>query len=124
MGSWNPELFEIPCPQLLRDVSRMEPARDGKHVRLDKAGFKSVQRLAIADLGGGVVAAVWPGELKPQAHYLYSDGRAAALIAAAREGGWDWMRQLPTAHARESRPGILSPRGGRTADQAEPFRHA
>jgi hypothetical protein len=57
-------------------------------VRLDRHGVRSTQRLALDDVGGSLLAGLWPAELKPQARYLYSDGRAGALLAAARAFGW------------------------------------
>lgn len=76
-------------PNLLRQITGVEPEPLGDHVRLDKkTTIKSVQRLALGDIGGEAIVAFWPAELKPQAEYLYRDGRAHAMIAAARECGW------------------------------------
>jgi hypothetical protein len=80
--------FTATDPPLLRDVSGIDPEPTGKHVLLGQIGVRSTQRLAIGDRGGTTVAALWPGELKPQAQYLYSSGRSAALIAAARALDW------------------------------------
>jgi hypothetical protein len=81
--------FETPRPDLLREVSGIEPEAPGTHVLLDgDAHVRSTQRLALADFGGGVVVGLWPAELKSQAEYLYRDGRASAMIAAARERRW------------------------------------
>jgi hypothetical protein len=56
---------------------------------LDEARVRSTQRLALADIGGGgVIVALWPAELQPQAQFLYQQGRGGRLIAAARERGW------------------------------------
>jgi hypothetical protein len=82
--------FESPRPQLLREISAIEPEPSGVHVLLDKhAGVRSTQRLALSDVGGGIVVALWPAELKPQADYLYTHGRGKAMVVAARERGWD-----------------------------------
>jgi hypothetical protein len=59
-----------------------------KHVLLAGSGVVSTQRLALGDIGGGLIAALWPAELKQQAKYLYAEGRAEALIAAALSAGW------------------------------------
>jgi len=88
LGPREPGLFDIPRPELLREVSGIKPEADGRHVLLKEAGFRSVQRLALADVAGGVAVALWPAELKPQAQYLYSLGRAGALVEAARRDGW------------------------------------
>lgn len=80
--------------------------RDGaNHIRLDEvAGTRGVQRLAIAEFGREVVAGLHPGELKPQADYLYSEGRAKALVAAARDAGWSVQAtpHLAFRNARET----------------------
>jgi hypothetical protein len=81
--------FVTASPALLRDVSGIEPAMPlGMHVLLDEHGVRSMQRLALGDLAGGILAALWPGELKSQALYLYKAGRGQAVVAAARERGW------------------------------------
>jgi hypothetical protein len=73
----------------LREVTGFEPAPGANHVRLDDhLRTRSVQRLALADVGGTVVAGLWPGELKAQAQYLYAHGRAHSMFAASRRRGW------------------------------------
>jgi hypothetical protein len=86
IGADDVAAFESPRPELLREISGIEPAAKGVHVPLK--GARSTQRLSLGDIGGGVVVALSPAELKSQAEYLYRDGRAAAMIAAAREQGW------------------------------------
>ncbi len=82
------DLYEgVERPELLRQVTGLTP--DGNHVFLQDAGFKSLQRLVFADINGGVLVALYPGELKPHAIYLYSDRHAEAFVGAASEGGWD-----------------------------------
>ncbi len=44
---------------------------------------------ALSDVGGGIVLGLWPAELKPQAAFLYQDGRGAAMAARARSLGWE-----------------------------------
>ena len=36
---------------------------------LKAAGVRSTQRLALGEVGGGIVALTWPAELVAQAHY-------------------------------------------------------
>lgn len=88
-GTSDLHLLESPLPELLRQVTGLSPDRSGSHVLLDELGVRSTQRLALADVGGGVVAFTWPGELSGQARYLYAAGRASELLAAARETGWE-----------------------------------
>ena len=89
IGTDDVYLFETPRPELLREISGIEPEPIGTNVRLDdNAGVRSIQRLTLADIGGGVVAELCPAELFPQARYLYAEGRSAVLISAARESGW------------------------------------
>jgi hypothetical protein len=88
-GAPDLELWSSPLPELLREVTGFEPEPGANHVRLDDhLGTRSAQRLALADVGGNVVAGLWPGELKAQARYLYADGRAHSMFAAARQRGW------------------------------------
>jgi hypothetical protein len=87
--------FRATDPALLRDVSGLDPEPSGKHVLLGQIGVRSTQRLAIGDRGGTIIVALWPAELKPQAQYLYSSGRSAALIAAARSLRWS---VVPSPH--------------------------
>jgi hypothetical protein len=47
-----------------------------------------VQRLALSAYGGGLVAALWPGELKDQAQALYGKQLGTKVVAAALERGW------------------------------------
>jgi hypothetical protein len=88
LGADDLELFENPQPRLLREATGIEPERSGLHVLLDTHGVQSTQRLALSEFGGGLVAALWPAELRPQAEYLYGAGLATPMIAAARERGW------------------------------------
>lgn len=81
--------FDSPRPRLLQEISGIEPEPAGVHVLLDKhLGVRSTQRLALADIGGGIEVALWPGELKSQAEYLYRAGRGKAMVSAARSCGW------------------------------------
>jgi hypothetical protein len=78
-----------PRPELLTDVTRVQPGPGGEWVNLeDRLGFRSTQRLRISDFDGGVSVATWPAELAPQARYLYGRGLGSALVAAALERGW------------------------------------
>jgi len=78
-----------PRPDLLRLATGIEPEPSLDHVRLDRhSDIRSTQRIAVADVGGSVIAGFWPAELKPQAQYLYSRDRGRALIQEARARGW------------------------------------
>lgn len=89
IGADDVDFFDSPRPKLLREVSGIDPEPAGVHVLLDKhLGVRSTQRFALADVGGGIEVALWPGELKSQAEYLYDDGRGMAMVAAARSCGW------------------------------------
>jgi hypothetical protein len=89
LGPPDHPLYETPRPDLLREISGIAPEPAETHVRLDRYGVRSTQRLALGDVGGSLVAGLWPAELKPHAQYLYADGRAKALLAAAREFEWN-----------------------------------
>ena len=95
IGADDSGLFDTPRPELLREITGIEPEREGVHVLLDEhGGVKSIQRLALGDLGGGIVVALWPAELKPQAEHLYTYGRGTAMVVAARERDW-YVRPSP-----------------------------
>src|SRR3954471_10724728 len=84
-------LFATPLPDLLREVTGIEPEFSGHGIRGHHVLFddvQSTQRLAMADVGGGVLAALWPAELKTQSEYLYGNRLAGPMLAAARERGW------------------------------------
>jgi hypothetical protein len=79
IGADDLNLFETPLPDLLLQISGIEPEPPGVHVRLDtQSHVRSTQRLALGDVGGSVVVGFWPAELKSQAEYLYAGGRARA----------------------------------------------
>jgi hypothetical protein len=81
-------LYDVPYKDLLQEVTGIRPEPAGRHVLLRDAGFKSIQRLVLADANGGVVAGLFPGELMADAQFLYSDHRAESFVSAAQEGGW------------------------------------
>jgi hypothetical protein len=88
--------FSSPRRALLQEVAGIQTEPRGIHVLLDEhVGARSAQRLALSDVGGSVLAALWPAELKPQAEYLYREGRALEMIAAARARSWEIR---PTPH--------------------------
>jgi hypothetical protein len=73
----------------LREVTGLALEASG-HVMLDKgAGVRSTQRLALGDVGGGIVVFTWPAELQQQAKYLYEGDRGNRLLAAVNQDGWD-----------------------------------
>jgi hypothetical protein len=75
------EMFEEPLPDLLAAVSGIRPAPTGFHVVLEPFGIRSAQRLALSSVARGVVAALWPGELKAQAEYLYGQSLGTLVVA-------------------------------------------
>jgi hypothetical protein len=97
LGADDLDELQMPQPDLLRTISGIAPERDGYHVRLDRHGFRSTQRLALAESGGTLVVAFWPAELKGQARYLYDGTRAEALIDEARRRVWDVWPALQLA---------------------------
>jgi hypothetical protein len=64
------------------------------------AGVRSTQRLALGDVGGGVVAFTWPAELQARERYLYDGERGRRLLEAADHGAWEVDMRPST-----SRPG-------------------
>lgn len=103
-GTADLHLLDTPVPQLLRAVTGLEPVGSGVHVLLDqRTGIRSTQRLALADVGGGIAAFTWPAELKPQALYLYDNGRGERLLEASRVAGWE-VDMRPHLAFRNSRP--------------------
>lgn len=87
-------LFESPRPDLLAEVTGITPEPSGGHVMLEAVGIRSAQRLALSDVGGGVIVALWPAELKPQAEFLYRGRRGAAMVDTARGLSWE-VRAVP-----------------------------
>jgi len=81
-------LYDVPNTDLVQRVTGIRPESASGHVSLKDAGFKSIQRLVLANANGGIVAGLWPGELMPHAQFLYSHQRAERLVRAAQEGGW------------------------------------
>lgn len=81
-------VHQSPLPELLREVTGIATVESGTHTMLDDCGVRSTQRLAIGDVGGQVVAALWPAELKEQAVFLYGRRLGRTMIAAARSRGW------------------------------------
>jgi hypothetical protein len=74
---------------LLNDTVGIAPREGGGHVMIDEAlGVTSIQRVGLESRDEELVLSVWPGELKPQALWLYAAGRAERLLEVAREDGW------------------------------------
>lgn len=112
IGPGDIDLYESPRPALLRLIAGVEPEPKGTHVRLEGFGIRSVQRLLVSDVGGSVVAAFWPAELKTQATYLYTDGRGEAMVRAAVDRGWNvWaVPQLAFFNSPASRRLYMAPK--------------
>ena len=87
IGADDLDVFRSPHPDLLRQLSGIEPVPAGTHVVLEEHGVKSTQRLAIGDVGE-LVAALWLAELKKQALYPYEIRRGSQMVEAARAQGW------------------------------------
>ena len=81
-------LYDVPNVDLAQRVTGIEPERVSGHPFLKDAGFRSLQRLVLADVNGGIVVGLLPGELTANARFLYSDGRAQTFVRKAEEGGW------------------------------------
>lgn len=73
---------------VLADTIGLSPRDGDQHVIVESLGVKSIQRVGLEPRDDQVVLSVWPGELKPQAIWLYDAGRAERLLAVAREAGW------------------------------------
>ena len=84
LGADDLDEFLDPQPSLLREISRIEPAPGSLHVLLEPFGIRSTQRLALSGLAGGMIAALWPAELKMQAEYLYGQRLATPRSQAER----------------------------------------
>jgi hypothetical protein len=83
-------LFDSPQPDLLRAITGLEPEEREDHVRLDKhTGIRSAQRVALSAIGNGIIVGFWPAELKPQAEFVYVEGRAQAMLETAEARGWE-----------------------------------
>jgi hypothetical protein len=104
IGTDDTVLYASPLPDLLRETSGVEPVEGGTHVILESFGVQSTQRLAIGDIGGKVIAALWPAELKDQATYLYGARLGRPMIAAARERGWTAQPSPHLAFRNSSAP--------------------
>jgi len=87
-GTDDLHLLDSPVPALLEKVTGLKVDRSGKHAMLAAAGIRSTQRLALGDVGGGIVAFTWPAELVRQAKYLYTSDRALRLLDAAADSNW------------------------------------
>ena len=86
------DLYEAPSSDLVQQVTQqvtgIRPEAASGHAFLKEAGFKSIQRLMLADATGGIVAGLCPGELMRDAQFLYSEHRAEVFVSAAEAGGW------------------------------------
>src|SRR5437870_726503 len=93
-----------PRAELLRQISGIEPVPAGTHVMLEVYGVRSTQRLALGDVGGRLIVALWPAELKEQAKYLYAARLARPMIEQARSLEWT-VDPAPQLAFRNSAPG-------------------
>ena len=104
IGPNNVDLYESPLPDLLHGATGITPVQAGGHVLLDDLGVRSAQRLGLGDVGGNVVVALWPAELKEQAKYLYGRRLGRPMIAAARERELDRPSRAPHLAFRNTSP--------------------
>lgn len=89
-GTADLHLLDTPDPRLLAEVTGgLKTDRRGSFAMLKPARIRSTQRLAIGDVGGGIMVFTWPGELIEQAEHLYTAGRGHRLLEAADVGGWE-----------------------------------
>jgi hypothetical protein len=88
IGPSGVDLYASPVPDLLHEASGITPVEADTHVMLAQRGIQAAQRLALSDVGGKLVVALWPAELKEQAIRLYGRRRATPMISTARERGW------------------------------------
>lgn len=111
IGPGDIALYDSPRPGLLRRIGGGEPESQGTHVLLELFGIRSAQRLLVGDVGGSIVVAFWPAELKPQAEFLHREGRGEAMVGAAVDRGWRvWaVPQLAFFTAPASRRLYMSP---------------
>lgn len=65
IGADGQDFFSDPRPELLTEVTGLQPKRGREWVDLSPLGFRSTQRLRISDYADGVLVATWPAELKP-----------------------------------------------------------
>jgi hypothetical protein len=98
-------IYESPRPTNLREITALDPVEAGTHVRLDSYGVRSTQRLAVGDIGGSIVLALWPAELKEQALYVYGRRLGRPMIRAAQTKGWS-AEPAPQLAFRNSRPSL------------------
>lgn len=78
-----------PQPDLLEEITGIPPEPGPlRHVLLEPYGVRSTQRLVLSSMGGGLILAMWPAELKVQARYLYGSRLATPMINRAFELGW------------------------------------
>jgi hypothetical protein len=81
-------IHESPRPRTLREITGLPPVSNGTHVLLDALGVRSAQRLAAGDVGGTLMLAIWPAELKTQAVHLYGKHLGRPMISTALSEGW------------------------------------
>ena len=97
-------LLESPDRDLLREVTGVEPDKHGANAVLPAGDKRATQRVALGNVGGGIVVFTWPGELQGQARRLYDGNGAPRLLAAAAADSWEVERRPHLAYWR-SRPG-------------------
>ena len=99
------DLYASPRSDLLREITRLEPVGSGTHVLLEGRGIRSTQRVALGDVGGVSILAIWPAELKEQGLYLYGQRKARPMIRCALSRAWS-AEAAPQLAFRSSQPAL------------------
>lgn len=94
-------IYESPRPDLLRQISGLNPVEKGSHVLLE--GVRSTQRLALGEVGGATRLGLWPAELKEQAIYLYGRRLARPMLSTALSHDWT-AKAVPQLAFRSAAP--------------------
>src|SRR5919206_2229342 len=108
-GTVDLRLLDRPRPDLLHDVTGLEPEASGNHVRLDRIGVRSTQRVALGEVGGGIVAFTWPGELTTQARYLYHGSRSTRCSRLRSPTVGQWRCGPSSRSGTRLRPSVSTP---------------
>jgi hypothetical protein len=58
-------VYDVPPPGLLRQVTGISVEAEGKHAFLEDAGYKTVQRLSLFDVGGAELLVCRPVSSNP-----------------------------------------------------------
>ena len=74
-GAPDLELWSSPLPELLREVAGLPPSpMRTTYASTEHLGTRSVQRLALAGVGGQVIVALWPAEPRLKRNIFMAPG--------------------------------------------------